>query len=159
MSLNGYAFQYLWPTMFGGVIIHCRFFMALTITSCSIFLLRATDVLWKSKTIRALYAVLIIIPGLIITMASLAIQYKVAIKIATGFTILAVCILFPFQAYALLKKSRIARFFAVGFLGLSIGVLLYALKTFGVLPTTFATQWSIQIGSAFVVLFLSFVVS
>ncbi|MEW6525715.1 MAG: 7TM diverse intracellular signaling domain-containing protein [Spirochaetota bacterium] len=156
MSLNGYAYQYLWPNHVWWGNNSLPFFMALTITSCSIFLLRATDVLWKSRKMIIANMVLIIIPGIIIVLSSLAIQYKLAIKIATGFTIYAVSVLFPMQAYALLKKSRIARFFAVGFLGLSIGVLLYALKTFGVLPTTFATQWSIQIGSAFVVLFLSF---
>lgn len=156
MCLNGYAFQYLWPKQVWWGNNSLPFFMALTITSCAIFLLRATDVLWKSRKIIISHMILIIIPGIIIALSSLAIQYKFAIKIATGFTICAVCILFPMQAYALIKKSRIARFFAVGFLGLSIGVLLYALKTFGVLPATFVTQWSIQMGSAFVVLFLSF---
>ncbi|NMB63793.1 MAG: hypothetical protein GYA16_02865, partial [Spirochaetes bacterium] len=156
MCLNGYAFQYLWPKQVWWGNNSLPFFMALTITSCAIFLLRATDVLWKSRKIIIAHMILIIIPGIIIALSSLAIQYKFAIKIATGFTICAVCILFPMQAYALIKKSRIARFFAVGFLGLSIGVLLYALKTFGVLPATFVTQWSIQMGSAFVVLFLSF---
>jgi len=156
MCLNGYAFQYLWPKQVWWGNNSLPFFMALTIISCAIFLLRATDVLWKSRKIIIAHMILIIIPGIIIALSSLAIQYKFAIKIATGFTICAVCILFPMQAYALIKKSRIARFFAVGFLGLSIGVLLYALKTFGVLPATFVTQWSIQMGSAFVVLFLSF---
>ncbi|HXK65397.1 MAG TPA: 7TM diverse intracellular signaling domain-containing protein [Spirochaetota bacterium] len=156
MCLNGYAFQYLWPKQVWWGNNSLPFFMALTITSCAIFLLRSTDVLWKSRKIIIAHMILIIIPGIIIALSSLAIQYKFAIKIATGFTICAVCILFPMQAYALIKKSRIARFFAVGFLGLSIGVLLYALKTFGVLPATFVTQWSIQMGSAFVVLFLSF---
>ncbi|MDH7552690.1 MAG: 7TM diverse intracellular signaling domain-containing protein [Spirochaetota bacterium] len=156
MCLNGYAFQYLWPKQVWWGNNSLPFFMALTITSCAIFLLRATDVLWKSRRMIIANMVLVIIPGIIIALSSLTIQYKFAIKIATGFTICAVCILFPMQAYALIKKSRIARFFAVGFLGLSIGVLLYALKTFGVLPATFVTQWSIQMGSAFVVLFLSF---
>jgi len=156
MCLNGYAFQYLWPKQVWWGNNSLPFFMALTITSCAIFLLRSTDVLWKSRKIIIAHMILIIIPGIIIALSSLAIQYKFAIKIATGFTICAVCILFPMQAYALIKKSRIARFFAVGFLGLFIGVLLYALKTFGVLPATFVTQWSIQMGSAFVVLFLSF---
>ncbi|MCX8123329.1 MAG: methyl-accepting chemotaxis protein [Spirochaetes bacterium] len=156
MSLNGYAFQYLWPTQVWWGNNSLPFFMALTIVSCTAFLLRATDILWKSRIIRLINVVFILVPGLSIAFASLAIEYKVAIKIATGFTIYAVCILFPMQAYALLKKSRIARFFAAGFLGLSIGVVLYALKTFGVIPATFVTQWSIQLGSAFVVLFLSF---
>lgn len=156
MSLNGYAYQYLWPNQIWWGNNSLPFFMALTIVSCAIFLLRATDVLWTSKKIKVLHAVLIIIPGSVILFLSLTVQYKLAIKIATGFTIFSVCILFPMQAYALVKKSRIARFFAVGFLGLSVGVLLYALKTFGILPANWFTQWGIQMGSAFVVLFLSF---
>lgn len=156
MSLNGYAFQYLWSDHVWWGNNSLPFFMALTIVSCCAFLLRATDVLWKSRAMRIFNVVIIIIPGMLIAFVSLIVQYKIAIKVATGFTIFAVCILFPLQAYALLKKSRIARFFATGFLSLSIGVVLYSLKTFGVIPATFITQWSIQIGSAFVVLFLSF---
>lgn len=156
MSLNGYAFQYLWPDYVWWGNNSLPFFMAMTIVSCSAFLLRATDKLWNSRVIRVINGILIIFPGLAIAFASLAIKYALAIKIATGFTIFAVSILFPLQAYAFLKKSRIAGFFSIGFLGLSVGVVLYSLKTFGVIPATFITQWSIQIGSAFVVVFLSF---
>jgi len=35
-------------------------------------------------------------------------------------------------------------------------VLMFSLKSFGVLPTIFVTQWGIQMGSAFVVLFMAF---
>lgn len=156
MSLNGYAFQYLWPDSIWWGNNSLPFFMALTIFMCGLFLLRATDVLWNNKKVKILYSIFVLIPGFILSLGSLALPYHTAIVSTTGFTIMAVLVLFTSQLYAFIKGSRIARFFAVGFAGLAIGVLLYTLKTFGVLPANFFTQWSIQIGSSIVVIFLSF---
>jgi methyl-accepting chemotaxis protein len=55
----------------------------------------------------------------------------------------------------MIRKSREAMFMTIAFTGIFLGILLYVLKTFGVLPTNFFTQWSIQIGSSLVVLLLS----
>jgi len=106
--------------------------------------------------VKIIYSIFVLIPGFTLSLGSLALPYHAAIVSTTGFTIMAVVILFTSQLYAFIKGSRIARFFAIGFAGLAIGVLLYTLKTFGVLPVNFITQWSIQIGSSIVVIFLSF---
>jgi len=156
MSLNGYAFQYLWPDSIWWGNNSLPFFMALTIFLCGIFLLRATDVLWNNKKVKIIYSIFVLIPGFALSLGSLALPYHAAIVSTTGFTTFVVIILFISLLYALIKGSRIARFFAIGFAGLAIGVLLYTLKTFGVLPVNFITQWSIQIGSSIVVIFLSF---
>ena len=57
--------------------------------------------------------------------------------------------------WAMLRGSRPARYIIMAFSGLALGVLLYALKTFGILPTNFVTHWSIQIGSSLSVILLS----
>lgn len=156
MCLNGYAFQYIWPERIWWSNHSVPFFMALCIIMTAAFLLRATDVLWESNAIKLIHSIVLFIPGIIIALISLMLRYEIAIKIATGFTIAAVFIIFSFLIYALIKKSRIARFFSIGFLGLALGVLMFSLKSFGVLPTIFVTQWGIQMGSAFVVLFMAF---
>ena len=57
--------------------------------------------------------------------------------------------------YTLFKKSRASIFIALGFGGLVCGILAYVLKTFGVLPEMFITEWGVQIGSSLMVVFMS----
>jgi len=55
----------------------------------------------------------------------------------------------------LYRRFRPARYFMVAWTALLSGMLLYTLKTFGVVPANFGTEFGIQIGSAFEVMLLS----
>lgn len=156
MSLNGYAFQYLWPENIWWANNSLPFFMGLTQLLAGLFIIRATDVVWNNKKLKIAICSIMILPAGMLTFGSLFMPYAMAIKATTGFTLVTVTVLFSSVLYALIKGSRIARFFAIGFAGMVVGVMLYVLKTFGILPVNIVTQWGIQIGSSMLVVFLSF---
>jgi PAS domain S-box-containing protein len=60
-----------------------------------------------------------------------------------------------FIVYAAAKKNRQAAFVLAGFGALICGAIVFILKNFGLLPATFMTMWSWQIGSAFMALLFS----
>ncbi len=155
MCLNGYAFQYLWPDQVWWANKSLPFFISFTFATVGPF---AITSLGLRTNFRAYYhAVLwgIIIPGVAIAGIGLLMPYSSAIKLSTGAAGVQTVLLFGLILVLAFRRFREATFMAVAFSGIAIGILLYVLKTFGILPTNFITQWSIQIGSSFVVVLLS----
>jgi len=97
----------------------------------------------------------VILPSLIIAVVCLLLPYDLAIRIATGLVGVLSVLIFAGNLITLFRGSRPARFIVAGFTGLVVGIVLYVLKSFGVLPGMFLTEWGVQIGSSLVVIFLS----
>ncbi len=155
LTLNGYTYQYLWPENIWWTNNSLPFFMFLTASSASIFI---SSYLGLKTTFRLLFRInlfLVVIPGFTLAQISLFLEYHYAIIIATGFTILTTIVLFLSGGIELLKKSRPALFIGLAFSGLGIGILLYTLKTFGILPANFITSQGILIGSSLTIVLLS----
>ena len=83
-------------------------------------------------------------------------SYNLSIKIGSALTILNSTMVVCVGGWCMRLGVRQARYFMVAWTGLLVGVVVYALKTFAVLPTTFVTEYGMQIGSAFEVILLSF---
>lgn len=97
-----------------------------------------------------------IVPGFVLAMVSLIIPYAVSIKITAAFSGISATILYIIGLALWLKyKSRQAMFVQLAFFGFVIGIVLYVLKTFGVLPANFITHYSIQIGATLMIILLS----
>jgi methyl-accepting chemotaxis protein len=157
MCLNGYAFQYLWPHSIWWANSSLPFFIAMTYVTVSVFFIFFLELRRKYRLFYVLIWVLCIIPGLILSALSLMVPYSWAIKMTTVFAGTAATFLYVAGLMLFLKyKSRQAYFMELAFMGFVVGIILYVLKTFGILPANFLTQWSIQIGSALVVVLLSF---
>jgi len=159
MSLNGYSFQYLWPlsTWWGARAV--PFFMCLTVVTAGLFV---WDIIGLQRSYRIMHWVSIfgvIAPLSAWALLSLVVPYGVAIRIATTLVGLTATVLHVSSWIALFKGSRPARFVTIGFVCLVAGVVVYVLKSFGVLPQMFITEWGIQIGSTFVVISLSLALS
>jgi len=155
MCLNGYAFQYLWPGQVWWANKALPFFINFTFVALGPF---AVSYLGLKYKFRMFYHVVlwgVILPGASIAVTSLMIPYSSAIKLSTGAAGLQTVVLFGMIIALVIKRSREAMFMAIAFSGIVLGILLYVLKTFGVLPANFITQWSIQIGSSLVVVLLS----
>ncbi len=155
VTLNGYSFQYLWPGALWWSAHAIPFFISTSVFLAALFIRDVMEISGISKNLNRLYLfVLFPVPVLWAAM-SLVVAYPLAIRVATVMVaVMTAGIVFTVLA-ALVKGSRPARFIAGGFLGLIVGIIAYVLKTFGVLPEMFITEWGIQIGSSLVVLVLS----
>jgi len=151
MCLNGYAFQYLWPDRIWWANNSLPFFINFTFVAISPF---AVSYVGLKKNHRMLYLMVlwgIMLPSGLMSIASLMVPYHIAIKLSTALAGLQTVVFFGMIIVMMIKKSREAIFMGIAFSGIALGILLYILKTFGVLPANFFTQWSIQIGSSLVV--------
>jgi methyl-accepting chemotaxis protein len=154
LTLDGFSFQYLWPNSIWWASNCVPFLISLTCFWGVIFCREYMQVRKDFPVINLLMLSLITISG-ILTAVALFMDYRVSIKISTVLALLVVLSLSAISVINTIRGSRPARFILIGFTGMFIGVALYVLKTYGVLPTNFITVWGMQIGFSFVVIFLS----
>lgn len=154
-TLNGFAYQHLWPNLpwWGNKCL--PLFISLVVVGCGMMVrefLRTA----KNHPIADKVAIgLIIAPGVIWSFVSLIAPYKTGIKGATAIALSGSLTMIILSAVLVLRGSRNARFFLVSWLFMMVGIILYTLKTFGILPSNFLTNWSIQIGSSMTAILLS----
>ena len=93
---------------------------------------------------------------LFVIVGSLWLPYPLMIQLAT-MAALATAVYAFFSGLVVWRgQLRQARYFLLAWSALLIGIMLYSLKTFNLLPSMFITEYSLQIGSALEVLLLSF---
>ena len=155
MTLNGYSFQYLWPNALWWGSNSLPFFICTSVFTASIFMRNIMEFPVYFKTMDKIILYGVMIPSGIWSLGSLIAPYSLAIKIATGLIGILATILILLSLIAAFKGSRAGRIVSVAFICLVIGIVLYVLKTFGILPKLFITEWAIQIGSSLVIVFLS----
>jgi PAS domain S-box-containing protein len=153
MILDGLAFQYLWPdsTWWGNISLPFFIFAAYCSGAqfCRIFL-------QLSKNSPLVNRVLIVFQCLAAAGMALSfvMPYSVMIKAATALSLMAVLPLVASVRLSL-RGMRQAHFFNLGWAAVLTGILLYSMKTFGILPHTFITNWSMQLGCAAQFFFLA----
>ena len=155
LTLNGLAFQYLWPNLIWWANNCLPFFMGIIAMFMAFFfkVYLQTGRFYRKIDRFILFA--FIIPSSIFAAVSLVAPYRYIIKIATVNSLFFTFTLIPLAAYMTARGSRPARFFLIGWSGLLLGIAAYTLKTFGVLPANLFTNWSIQIGSSLMVVLVS----
>ena len=82
-------------------------------------------------------------------------QYKIIMTATSYLSVVTILLAFSIGLYLTARKQRSAYIFTLISLGFLCGSVLYLLKTFGFLPGNFLTTWSIVIGSATLLVFLS----
>lgn len=154
-SLNGLAFQYLWPTLPGWGNLATPLFMGLAGTLLALF---SRDFLmlrqhWPAadRLMRALQWLFILVMPL-----ALLLDYSIPVKLATAGSLAAPPILLLITAILLRRGLQQARYFLAAFGGLLLGITLAALHMFGLAPASLLTEYGIQIGSALEFTLLSF---
>ena len=155
MTLNGHAFQYLWPDSIWWANNSLPFFITLNLFFVGAFIISALETRKQFPGLHKFIIIAIIIPASVISILSLLIRYAIAIRLATAFIAIGAVAWYAGIMYAMIKGSRPARFHLLGFTGLVFGIVLYVLKTFDILPLIFLTQLSLLIGSSLVVILLS----
>lgn len=143
---NGLAFQFLWPNSpwWGntGLIV----LLALSI----IWALQFTRVFLDSRTHTPrldLAAFILQILTLICLLAAPFISYRKTIIPIAALTALVIPLILAIGSGSLMKGYKPARFFMLAWTVFLIGVAIYMLKTFGLLPHNAVTQNGFQIGA------------
>ena len=90
-----------------------------------------------------------------VALLSLAVPYRSIIRFSLAIATFTGVFSLIAGIYAWVRGKRIARYFVTAWTVFIAGVLLYSLKSFGILPTNALTTHSVQIGSALEVLLLA----
>jgi diguanylate cyclase (GGDEF)-like protein len=159
MAVNtGFAFQYLWPdspAWANAALLALLNLALITALEFSTTILAARDYtprLYKLARVQQVLAAIFIalIP---------VFDYAVLVR-PTAFLIMAgVVYLISIGFVNLVAGSRPARFFVIAWSAFLAGSMVFLLKNFGVLPHTFLTQHSWQVGSLLEMILLSMTLS
>lgn len=152
LSMNGLAFQYLWPNSIWWANNNIPFFVFFSFCFATLFTRKALD---TSRLIPKLDKILLLIVSIsaIGIIMSLFVNYGLSIRVSTSlcfsaFFLIAAGLICAFEGH------RPAIFYSVAWFAFLIGVGVFALKSFGFLPNNSFTQWGLQIGSAWEVVIL-----
>ena len=153
LSVNGMAFQYFWPNQIWWANNCTPFFIFLAYIFATQF---TRGILDTAKNVPRIDAILRagLALSVIGSILALSVGYNLSIRLAT-FMSLTVVALIVAGFTCMIKGYRPARYYFLAWSVSMLGVTVYALKTFGVLPHTFITHWGIQLGSAWEVILLS----
>ncbi len=156
MIMNGYAFQYLWPNAIWWANNSLPFMINMVGVAGALLF---RDYIQTREYFKILNKVLlygILVPNAIWAPVSLFTGYELGIRISLILILVAALTWLYISFYTAIRGSRPARFLALGFTGVMVGSLLMGFRAFGVLPSSFMTTYSIQIGSALMVVLFSF---
>ena len=154
LTLNGLAFQYLWPDWIWWANNSLPFFMFTTISSAALF----TNVFLSNRETSPFFHKIMIgfaVCSLVCLSGSLFLDYFLSIQIATTLMLVAVTACMWNGIASLLRGYRPARFYLIAWAAVLLGGVLYTLKTFAVIPNTFITNNGAQIGFAMMVVLFS----
>jgi signal transduction histidine kinase/CheY-like chemotaxis protein len=153
LSVNGMAFQYFWPNQIWWANNCTPFFIFLAYIFATQF---TRNILNTARNVPRIDLILRV--GLVLSVIgailALFVGYTLSIRLATLVSLTVVALIIA-GFICMIKGYRPARYYFLAWSVSMLGVTVYALKTFGILPHTFITHWGIQIGSAWEVILLS----
>ncbi len=154
-TLNGLSFQYLWPDAMWWGNICLPMFMGFATFWAMFFARSFLNSKENAPFFERLYR--IFLPLLAASSVfSLFLPYSLSIRITTFLAMIASPILMINAAIEWRNGFEPAKYFFISWVAFITGVVLYTLKTFGVLPSNAFTNLTIQIGSLLQVVLLSF---
>ncbi len=153
-SLNGLAFQFLWPNQTwwnGGALTLC---IGLAL---GFGLLFQCEFLGSKQRLPRLdrYAKCTALITFILAFASVVVDYSVAIRAVVVWGVHVILLGMVTAAVAASKRYRAALFYMAAWLVLLTGILVYLLRTLGLLPGSFVSEWGLQLGASIEVTLLS----
>jgi diguanylate cyclase (GGDEF)-like protein len=155
---TGLAFQYLWPDSprwANTSLIALLNVSLIAALQFSLTILRAQDYTPRlAKIARALQGL-----GILGLVLSPVLAYASLVRPVTFLILFAVIFMIALGIVALLAGSRPARFYVIAWGAFLVGSVVFVLKNFGLLPHTFLTQHSWQVGSLLEMILLSMTLS
>ncbi|WP_167884241.1 7TM diverse intracellular signaling domain-containing protein [Leptospira idonii] len=155
MSLNGLAFQFVWPDSVWLASYAPTFLIPLLPITVLLFT-RYFLLTSQNSPIIDKFLKFSLILGSILTVVSLFVKISTIISILAIYAMLNVPIVLGAAMNSLASGYRPAMYYLIAWLTLLTGGILYGLKSFGLLPAVFITNYGLQIGAALEVILLSF---
>jgi signal transduction histidine kinase/CheY-like chemotaxis protein/HPt (histidine-containing phosphotransfer) domain-containing protein len=158
LAINGLAFQYLWPNAIWWANINIPFFMFAALFSFNLWGLSNLTSAGRLPyfDLFFIYSQPVNAIGMVF---SLLAPYALSIRAGTIFAAITAVAWLIAAALRSKRGQRAAKFFLAA-LGLYfIGVVLFTLKTLGLLPSNFVTNYSIQFGAFAALVLFSFATS
>ncbi|MBN1498092.1 MAG: hypothetical protein JXA07_15070 [Spirochaetes bacterium] len=154
MTQNGTAFQFLWPSFPWFANFCIPPVLCLTVLSVILFSVGYLDMKMFD---RIFYWILIVFAGALglFFVATLFLPYRLSMTGSAGLSLVVVVTAITAGIRVALKGNRNARLYLLACGLFMLGSLVYLLMTFGLLPSGVVTKWSLQAGSAAMVLLLS----
>ncbi|WP_171013619.1 EAL domain-containing protein [Chitinivorax sp. B] len=154
MAIQGFGYQYLWPSSVWWQDVSMAVLSALFVTFVCLF----TDEflrLWlgRRRLSFLLRSLSVVAAG--VAVGALFLPYAVMIRVAVSLALLAALVSFIAGLLSLHQGSVPARYFVAAWSVFLTGILLYALQKYGMLPRNLVTEYSVQLGSIFEVVVLS----
>lgn len=154
MTLNGVSFEFLWPThpewskpvfpimiglIFGFIFLFIRRFLGLAVGH------------------RRLDRMVVGMSMLSFSLSTIVafVDLRTSVIITVAFSIIAAFLIVAIGSY-MARHGMLARIFLLAWTTFLLGIVTIGLKNFGVLPSSFVTDYGMQIGSACEMMLLSF---
>ncbi|TGJ98737.1 serine/threonine protein phosphatase [Leptospira langatensis] len=155
MSLNGLAFQYVWPNSIW-LASYAPTFLIPLVTALAIMFSRhfLTMSVYLPRANKILLADSIF--GFSLTIVSLFAQISSILWLIALYAMHIVPTLLACAVYALKKGYKPAIYYLIGWLTLLVGALLYGLKSFAIVPDIFVTGYGWQLGAGMEAILFSF---
>jgi len=157
LALNGISFQYLWPNNVWWANVNLPFFISASYLTAILFTRSILNTAVNAPLIHRILGWLryLAAAGMLLALIS---PYRWAVEFAVGI-IFTLIFFIAAGIQSMLKGYRPARYYAAAWT-VSLGaMIIYAMKTYGLLPTTFWTTWITQIGSTWDAIILAFAIS
>ncbi len=154
MGINGSSFEFLWPNLIWWNNYSVPIFEALSALGVGMFtrsfLLTKKHIPKFDKVIIAFNTMCLFPP-----LAALAGHYSIAIRTGSFLALVLMLASFFSGILCLRQRYRPARFFLLAWSMLLIGVILSALRAFGILPANAITLYEFQYGASLTMLLLT----
>ncbi|MGQ7844887.1 sensor domain-containing diguanylate cyclase [Granulosicoccus sp. 3-233] len=158
MCVNGLAFEYIWPSSTylaeKGTVI----FMALGATLATAFSAELLEIWQRRDHLRRLF-ILFGVCNLVTLPMCLLVPYAFSIQLQTLLVTLGTGLFFWAGIIQLRRGVEVARYFLLAWTMFLLGIFIYGLKTYALLPENVFTEYAIQVGSALETILLSFAIA
>jgi len=158
MVNTGFAFQFLWPDSprwANTALIVLLNLAVIAALQFSLTILRARD-----YTPR-LFRLARVLQGFALIAIALSpfLEYAVLVRPVTFLILVAVCFMIALGMISLVAGSRPARFYVIAWGAFLLGSVVFLFKNYGLVPHTFVTQHSWQVGALVEMILLSMTLS
>lgn len=155
MSLNGLAFQFVWPNS-TWLASYAPTFLIPLLPVFVILFSRYFLITYENTPRVDKILIISSMVGIVLTIVSIFVKISSILWVLAVYAMLNVPLVLGCAFYVLNKGYRPAIYYLIAWLTLLSGGILYGLKSFAVLPDVFLTNYGLQIGAGLEVILLSF---
>ncbi len=155
LSLNGMDVEYLWQNSRWWSMHAVPVLGSLTSICINLFTKQFLQTKMNTPSLDKILKTLIVVFILNIPIA-LFLEYRISIQILTAVPIFGSFIMIVAGIISWTRGYRPARLYVVSWIAFVLGIIIFTMKNFNLIPYTFITNNAMQIGSALEVVLMSF---